>query len=346
MQRIRCAMVNDSSIGEENQVYEAVVRTLSDARLAGKPWYELARIMEPALGALSERSAAAAAIGRAAGIAPAVAKRYVRLLAKMREIAREMQSSDDALFVSSFNSQEIAARIYHRDRVEGADILRRLAKGEVSLPQLREIQAAKPTAPDASLRSKIASTRSASSKTVESALREGGTAIFGETYRTLRRPRLRFIGNTGYEVIAVDGSVLAGVDVLFPDVRLGHDALDRHLGRSLLLAPFFRKFYVAFPSSAEIDDGPATWDGNSSSKGMFDQDMVSRTVELLDWLKFGWIGVLVAVDGNTLKEIRPSAGMPMPDMTSRYEAYVRRYTFAAADNPQKPPPPFALRRSS
>jgi hypothetical protein len=74
--------------------------------------------------------------------------------------------------------------------------------------------------------------------------------------------------------------------------------------------------------------------------------MVSRTVELLDWLKFDWIGVLVAVDGKALKEIRPSAGLPMPDMTARYEAYIRRYTSAAADNPQKPPPPFALRRSS
>jgi len=181
---------------------------------------------------------------------------------------------------------------------------------------------------------------------VESALREGGAAIFGAPYRTLRRPKLRFIGNAGHEVIAVDGSVLAGVDVLFPDDRLGHDALDRHLGRSLLLAPFFRKFYVAFPSSAETDDGPATWVGDSSSKGMFDRDMVSRTVELLDWLKYDWIGVLVAVDGKTLKEIRPSTGLPTPDMTARYEAYLRRYASSVADNPQKPPPPFALRRRS
>lgn len=336
-------VVNDSSTDPENELSAETVARLSEARAQKKPWFELARIMEPALGALAERSATAAALGRAAGIAPAVAKRYVRLLAKMKDISLQMQSAEDELLVPSFNSQEIAVRIYARDKDEGAKILRRLAKGEISLPELREMQTSNPASPDASLRSKIATARSAGAKTVESALREGGTKIFGETYRTLRRPKLRFIGNTGHEVIAVDGSVMAGVDVLFPDERLGHDALDRHLGRSLLLAPFFRKFYIAFPSSAETDH-PATVTGDSISKARFDKDMVSRTVELLDWLKFGWIGVLVAIDEKTLKEVRPSAGMPMPDMTARYDDYIRRFTAAPADNYHPPPPGFAFRK--
>jgi hypothetical protein len=308
---------------------------LAAAAEAKKPWFELTRMIEAALAAMpaKERSAARETLARSAGIAPAVANRYVRLLSRMGDISREMKVTEDELLVRSFNSQEIAARIYSHDRVEGADVLRRLALGEIALPRLREAQARVLASPDVSLRTAIAHTRTSSTRVVESALRNDGAQFFGEGFRTRRRPKLRFVGNTGgYEAIGADGSIAAGIDVIFPDDRLGHDVLDRNLGRSLLLAQFFRKFYLAFPSSAEVDI-PVTRVGRSSSKGGSDHDMVTRTIELLDWLKYDWVGVLIAVDENTLKELRPSEGPPVPDMSGRYESYIRIYTSWPADNP-------------
>lgn len=325
-------MVKKPSMNEAAEPPAEVIAALAEAREAGKAWFELARIMEPALGNLPEQSAAAAVLGRAAGIAPAVAKRYARLLARMREICLEMGLPEEQLLVPSFHSQEIATRIYRRDKLEGGDVLRRLAKGEISLPRLREIQSRDSASPNVSLRSAIAHQRTAGASVVELALRNESARLFGDGCRTRRRPKLRFMGNTGHEVIGADGSIVAGVDALFPDVRLAHDALDRNLDRSLLLAQFFPKFYVVFPASAGIDDGPAS-DVGGSSQGLFDRDMVTRTVELLEWLKYGWIGVLVAVDESTLKMVRPSEGKPVPDMTDRYESYVRKYTSSPADNP-------------
>ncbi len=334
-------MVNDAFPASDGDARPA------EAPEAGKqPWFELARVMETAANPTDGEPVDVATLARSAGIAPVVAKRFIRLLKRMREISMEMNEQLGSLLSPSFNNQEMAARVYSRSKTLGDEVLRRLAKGRVTMSELREILNRTETPADVSLRSKIAAARTAGARTMESALREGGASIFGTPYRTLRRPKLRFIGNTGYEVIAVDGSISAGVDVLFPDVRLGHDALDRELGRSLLLAPFFRKFYVAFPSLAETGDGPATHVGDASSKGAFDRDMVSRAIELLDWLKYDWIGVLVALDDKTLKQMRPSAGPPLPDMTGRYGDYIRRYTSAPADNPMKPPPPFALRRRS
>lgn len=325
-------MVKRSPTSAPDEPSAELIAALAEAREAGKPWFELARIMEPALGDSPEQSAAAAVLGRAAGIAPAVAKRYARLLARMREISLEMGLAEDRLLVPSFNSQEIAARIYRRDKLEGGDVLRRLAKGEITLPRLREIQSRDLASPNVSLRSAIAHRRTANASVVELALRNESARLFGEGCRTRRRPKLRFMGNTGHEVIGADGAILAGVDALFPDVRLGHDALERNLDRSLLLGQFFPKFYVAFPASAEPGDGRTT-EVERPSRSLSERDMVERTVDLLEWLRYDWIGVLVAIDERTLEVVRPSEGKPVPDMTGRYEAFVRKYASAPVDNP-------------
>jgi hypothetical protein len=310
-----------------NEVFptETAASVLTTARKAKKPWYELARIIEAGVEGVpaADRPSAIAAFGQAGGVAPSVAKRYVRLLERMREIGGEMGAAEGELLSDSFNAQELAERIYRTSKDEGADVFRRVARGEFTLPALREIQARNQ---NTGLRYLAGDMRLAANRIVESAFKNDGPRIFGERCVIRRRPKLWYIGNIGHEVIAEDGSIVAGTDTLFPDPRTAmlpeRDALDRLLARSLALAPFFPKFYLVYAFSGGEDD----WAG--------------RTVELLDWLRYDWIGVLVAWDEQNLREMRPSTGSPVPDLTARYDFYVRKYLISEPpmENPMGYPP--------
>jgi hypothetical protein len=289
------------------------------------PWWELARRLEG--GRLDSAEDGILVVAAQAGIAPQVAKRYVRLLVRMREIGNELGEPVESLLSPSFNAQEIAARLFARSRDEGTRTLKRIASAPVPIAELRDLLAQAKESLKGDLRSKIVSSRTAGTRMIESALRTGGAALFGGPHRLLRRPRLKFAGNMGYEIVAHEGAIVAGIDVLIPDPRLGHDALERDLSRSILLADFFRKFYLAFPASAR----PSA----SERVGLFG-DPLDRVVDLLDWLKFDWIGVLVATDAETLEVVRPSEGRPSPNLSDRYGDYVRRYALAAANNPMAP----------
>lgn len=266
---------------------------------------------ERALGsvAASERTARANGLARAVGLGPPVLRRYLYLIARMREISRELGVAESELLSPVFNSQEVAARIYARSKDQGAKALRALASGQANLATLRETLADL-TSPTDALRSSIAHLRKVAFEEIENALKSDATDIFGEGARFQRRPRLQFIGNVGYEVIGSDGSMVAGVDVMFPDERLGFDFVDRNLKGSLMLAQFFPMFYIAFPS---LDN----------------QQALDRSIEVLEWLRYDWIGVLRVSQSGQLDQVRIPTRGPTPDLSNRYEAYVRKFSLAA-----------------
>jgi hypothetical protein len=222
----------------------------------------------------ADRPAAVKLLARSAGLNPAVSARYVSLLLKMREICGEIGVPEDELLSPSFNSQEIAARIYTRSKTVGARALRDLADNRISLPALRDTLGGIPVPSEGvNLRSAISTLRQASLESLETALKRDGRRIFGHGALVRRRPKLQFIGNLGYEIIGSDGAIAAGVDIMFPDDRLGHDFVERYLRGSLALAPFFPKFYIAFPRAEQGDHA-------------------RRVVEVLEWMRYDWIGVL------------------------------------------------------
>jgi len=51
----------------------------------------------------------------------------------------EMNEPLGSLLSPSFNNQEMAARVYSRSKTSGDEVLRRLAKGRVTMSELREI---------------------------------------------------------------------------------------------------------------------------------------------------------------------------------------------------------------
>lgn len=291
---------------------------LHEVRKADKPWFEIARNLEKILTTLpaADRSAEARILGRAAGVAPAVVRRYLSLLGRMREISKELGVPEDELLSPSFNSQEVAARIYARSKTEGTKALRLLANKQTRLAALQEALASLPSPTDATLRSSIASVRKSAFESLESALQRDGATIFGEGARARRRPKLQFIGNAGYEIVGDDGSIAAGIDLMIPDERLGFDFVDRNLKGSLALAPFFPKFYLAF-------------------SGSDDDNAIDRLVEVLEWLEYDWIGVLRISPATTLEQVRAPSGGPTPDLSARYESYVRKFSVASVRAAQR-----------
>jgi hypothetical protein len=299
----------------DREVAGALQARLEAAKSAKAPWFETARILVAALDAArdeSEGDALRAAAGRATGLSPQMLKRYVALLERMRTIAAEMGLSPDDLLSPVFNAQETAARIYARSPGEGADVMRRLAAGDITLARVRELQSrlAGPGAAHMSSRSAVRHARTVNAGLVERAFKDSLVELWGAGARLGRRPRLRYLGGSaGYEVVGGDGSVVAGIDVMFPDARLNRDYVEDNVGSSLLLSTFFAEFFLAFPPDA-------------------DPDAISRTVELLEWFGCGWIGLTTCDGDGRLVVTRKPSGRPVPDRTARFDALKRKYRAA------------------
>lgn len=285
---------------------------LEEAKAAKAPWFETARILASGLEGAADSSRAdllRATAARDTGLSPQMLKRYLALLGRMRIIAAEMNVPLEDLLSPVFNAQETAARIYARSRDEGADIMRRLAAGDVTLARVRELQSrlAGPGAAHISSRSAVRHARTVNAGLVERAFKDSLVDLWGAGARLGRRPRLRYLGGSvGYEVVGGDGSVVAGIDVMFPDARLNRDYVEDNVGNSLLLSTFFAEFFLAFPPDA-------------------DPDAVSRTVELLEWFGCGWIGLTTCDGDGRLVVARKPSGRPVPDRTGRFDALKRKY---------------------
>lgn len=290
---------------------ERIKVALAEARKAKRPWFEIATLMSGEIGADAEEARVAEVISaarEATGLSPQILKRHLALIARVRTIAGEMGVADADVLSPLFNAQEIAVRLYAKSRTEGADVLRRLARGELNLPRVRELQTRLGT--DARLYSPRAAARhrrTMNAGIVESALKRSASTLWGAGSSVKRRPQLLFVGGwPGHEVIGPDGSVAAGIDMLFPDGELNRDYLETKLGKSLLLAPFFPAFYLAMPPDA--DDASA-----------------ARLVDVLDWFGYGWIGVLAVAGEDSVSVTREPEGGPSPDRTLKYESLKRKY---------------------
>jgi len=289
----------------------AFKQRLEVVRNENGPWFALAQAMmeEAGTSPSPEKTAATIATTReVTQLSVQLLKRYLALIYRVTAIADEMGVAPGELLSPSFNAQEIAVRLYRQSRVDGADVLKRLALGETNLPRVRQLQKRLMRDSNSSSPRTVARhRRTMNAGIVEIALKKNAAAIWGSGAVVKRRPQLLYLGGwPGEEVIGADGSVVAGIDILFPDSELNRDYLEANLNKSLLLAPFFAAFYLAMPPDA--DDRSA-----------------ARLVELLDWFGYAWVGVISVADEDSVVLTRTPTGGPDPDRTSRYEALKRKF---------------------
>lgn len=287
-------------------------REIQGAKATGAAWHVLARLMIRGFDSAEddqEVSELRSAAKDVTGLSPQILKRYVALLRRTQKIAGKAGVETETLLSPVFNAQEVAARLYDRSPEAGIEALEQLKKGEVTLAQLRTRLAGTPASaanPAEFARSAVVRTRTLNTDLIDRALKNSAEHLWGKESELKRRPRLMYFGKFGYEVIGDDGSVLAGVDVMFPDPRLNQDYLAGNVAPSLLLAPFFKKFYFAF--------APTTDDG-----------VVGRAEALLDWLGFGWVGIVKIQRDGSIDTVRKPVGSPVPDQTGKYEALKRKF---------------------
>ena len=284
---------------------------LEAARQRKAAWHEVARMLASAIDSVADRSESESllfAATLATGLSSQLLKRYLALFKRMKEIAVAMKVPLDEVLSPAFNPQETAARIFRRSPDEGAEVIRGLVAGDFTLARVRELQARLTLGTyDRSPQTAVRHLRTVNAGLVERAIRRSTEQLWGAGARIGRRPRVLYLGGSaGYEVVAGNGSVAAGIDVMFPDPRLNHDYVESNVGSSLLLAPFFPEFYLAFPPGAD----PAA---------------AASTVEMLKWFGHDWIGVIACESEKNLVMLRKPSGGPVPDLTGKYESFKRKY---------------------
>ena len=282
-----------------------------EARASRAPWHAHAKALIAAIDAADDQDEVAellAASARASGLSLQILKRYISVLRRTRDAAALAALKVETLVSPVFNAQEVAVRLYERAPEQGLQSLKDLAERRVTLATLRERLADAPTIDSAGERARVAVQQAKSLKRdlMETALSTSAERIWGRGAKAQLRVRLLYFGMKGFEIIGADGSVVAGVDLLTPDMRQSRDYLANWISRPLTIAPFFEKFYLAFAPVAS-------------------EDIVGRSIELLAWLQYDWIGVLtVDRDGNVTVAREPS-GDPTPNLVNRYEALKRRF---------------------
>lgn len=290
---------------------QALERELREARTSSEPWFDLVRRVDAALETADDgdQMQDVLAAAEATGVSHLMWKRYRRALERTEEIARDAGVPAEALLSSHFAHQEVALRIHERSADEGLEILSSSARGDLRLAELRErlsrMPDSDPTDGEAA-RSAVVRAKSAGRGLVDRALKDSRERLFGAGSRIHRRPRLQYMSADGYEIIARDGSVAAGVDVTDVGVRTNRDRVAESISPSLLTSTFFPEFYLACLSPR---DGGAA----------------ERTAEVLGWLRADWVGVVAVRADGSLEKVRNASGPPVPDRTDRYEAAKRLF---------------------
>jgi hypothetical protein len=251
-----------------------------------------------------------AASAKATGLSPQVLKRYVAVLRRTEVIAEREGLPLESLLSSMFNVQEVAVRLCDRSPDEGLQSLKDVVAGRgYGLSTFRRLLAQAPMAVASPERARreIQRAKANGRDRAEAAIEAARETMWGDGAVVRRRPRLRYFGGVGLEVIGGNGDVVAGVELMVPHPGENREILASRAASSLALAPFFREFFLAF-ASAQGDDA------------------AGRAVSLLEWLEYGWIGV-IAVDSEGRAEVRRKpVGVPTPDMSGRYEALLRKFS--------------------
>ncbi|WP_256807637.1 hypothetical protein [Bradyrhizobium sp. Bra64] len=295
----------------------ALENAILEARTSRAPWYVHAKFLISALDAADDQDEEAellAASRRASGLSIQILKRYISVLRRTRDAAAVAALKVENLLSPVFNAQEVAIRLFERAPEQGLQSLKDLAERRVTLVTLRERLADAPSIGSPGERSRLVMQQAKSLKRdlMESALSASAELIWGSGAKAQLRVRLLYFGIKGLEVIGADGSIVAGVDLLTPDIRQNRDYLANSISRPLTIAPFFQKFYLAFAPVAS-------------------EDIVGRSIDLLKWLQYDWIGVLTVDRDGRVTVAREPSGDPTPNLVNRYEALKRK--FAATRRP-------------
>jgi hypothetical protein len=300
----------DSSLTKAER-RERLKSAMTAAKSSGAPWFEYANIMIRASEGAEDDDEImdlGVASQEAIGLSSQILKRFVELLRKTQKLAATSGNDLSAVLSPVFNSQEVAVRLYHRSPKVGLETLHQLVKGELTLKQIRTklVEAPADLAKGEMARYAMSKSRGANMALIESSLEANAEQLWGPGSQLRKRLNLMYLSRNGYEIIGNDGSVVAGVDSHYHDPRLNRDSFSDNAAASLLLAPFFASFYFAFAPTA-------------------DEGVVRRATALLDWFDYGWVGLLIIRRDGTIDRVRESRGSPKPNMTSRYEAFKRKF---------------------
>lgn len=288
---------------------EQIAELLTQTRREGA-WYDLARLLALLMGeGLYSLPQARAEIGKMCGMSAGVVGRYVAAYRRILRIAEERGVPAEMLFSSSFNGCEVACRLYERSPNQGFESLVGLREERDSLAtvrrRLRDAEA--PAVSAATVRAEVMRRRGREIEVVQNALSVSAERLFGRGSTIRRRPGMRFFRRVGFEAVARDGSIVAGLDFLAPHPDQQRDELDVGFAASALLATYFRKFhYVTSPESGA--------------------EIAARAVETVAHFGLGWFGVMSVDRTGAIEVLRPARGGPDPDRTARYDALKAAYT--------------------
>ena len=303
--------------------YQSIGRQMRAALERGEPWYELVRRFDAAFDAApdaDEQMTVQEASEAATGLSPLMWRRQRAVLTKTEEVARNTGLPLERLLAGTFAHQELAVRAYDRSPDEGLKILMSSANGGVRLAEIRQLLTRlppkDPTGSKAA-RAAVGDAKRDGRALIDQALKGSSVKLFGRGCAIVRRPRLRFLSGDGYEVIGKNGTIAAGVDVIDVGIRTNQDRLAQALPASLLASSFFPQFFIACRSA----------DGGGTAK---------RSVEALEWLGAGWVGVAAVRSDGSVQVVRRPKGRPVPDRTALYE--VAKRAFGSLPRPLKSHP--------
>lgn len=273
------------------------------------PWHELARMLELAAGSeLYSPPGTRSLVGGMCGLSVGVVGRYIAAYRRIRQIAQDRGIPMETLLSGSFNGCEVACRLYDRSGDQGFASLVGLREGSENLASVRRRlgEVAAPADSEAATRGKLLRQRGLEIEAVETALAASAERLFGRGSEVVRRPGLRLFRRVGFEVVARDGSVAAGLDLLTSQADRQRDELDEGFGASALLATHFPKFhYVVSPGS--------------------EPDIAARAVETVSRFGMRWFGVMRVEPDGGIEVLRPAKGRPDPDRTAQYPDLKKRY---------------------
>jgi hypothetical protein len=301
--------------------YQSVEREMRRAMERGEAWYELVRRFDAAFDAAQdhdEQMTVQEASEAATGLSPLMWRRQRAALTKTEEIAHHAGLPLESLLSATFAHQELAVRAFDRSPDEGLKILMSSANGGVRLAEIRQLLTRlppkDPTGSKAA-RAAVGDAKRDGTALIDRALKDSSAKLFGKGCAIVRRPRLRlFTTGYGYEVIAKNGTVAAGVDVADVGIRTNQDRLAQTLPSSLLLSSFYPQFFIACRSA----------DGGGTAK---------RSADTLNWLGASWVGILAVRSDGSVQVVRRPKGRPVPDRTALYE--VAKRAFGSIPGPLK-----------
>lgn len=276
---------------------------LRKLRLQDPPWHATARAVREAVGddpSAAPDDAVWQAAAEAAGVSPLMMKRYDAGLRSIEGIAARNRTAADALLPASFTAAEVAVRLHARDADAGLLALANLARGSMTIEEVRAALAATPAKPGpAGDRSRALKERPRMIQRCEDAVEAQAGRLFGRGVTVRRRPSMRLFRKVGFEVFGRDGQLASGADLYLAETPTASRDEFEGVAQSVLLSHYLPSFHLLFGPGV----APAT---------------IKRTAKVLDTLGAPWVGVAAFGEADAIIRVRPPLGRPVPDRTAEY----------------------------